>query len=71
MMEKDSTTSQLDFLLLEELSDEAAAAILGGRFKDPRFFLIEVSRLKAQGGYSEEDLYPGLGMQADNETPLT
>ncbi len=31
MMGKDSTTSQLDFLLLEEVSSEAAEAISGGQ----------------------------------------
>lgn len=31
MMGKDSTTSQLDFLLLEEVSNEAAEAISGGQ----------------------------------------
>ena len=30
MMGKDSTTSQLDFLLLEEVSDQAAEVISGG-----------------------------------------
>ena len=61
-----------DMPTIEELSDNSAAAISGGRYKKPgEIASIEVLRLKAQGINSEEDLYRGLGMQADNETPLT
>lgn len=65
-----------DMFIGKELSDEEASAISGGIWNCALVFdnscNAEAERsLKAQGITSDEDLYPGLGMQADNETPLT
>jgi len=62
-----STILIKDLAVVEAISDEEAASIHGGLIRRPNWKQVAEMR-KITGAY--EDLYPGLGKQADNETPL-
>ena len=68
-----------DLSVVEEVSEETATSIHGGRYRQLR----EVRELEASAKMPEQlgpddtkpggdsgGLYPGLGNQADNETPI-
>jgi hypothetical protein len=67
-----------DITDVEEISNETAASIHGGRFK--KSLLLPPSVLgdspfedpinPGDDPWDDSHLYPGLGKQADNETPL-
>jgi|GEM_PF-4221301 len=68
-----------DIVTVEEISEQAAASISGGRYRKTLFVPKVTSAdtlfndpLKV-GDDSTDDskYYPGLGKQADNVTPLT
>lgn len=71
-----STILIKDLSVAEEISDEEAASIHGGQIRRPdfrTFFQKEQDAFydsSGIGGRKPQDLYPGLGKQADNETPL-
>ena len=71
-----STILIKDLAVVEEISDEEAASIHGGQIRRPdfrTFFQKEQDAFydsSGIGGRKPQDLYPGLGKQADNETPL-